>query len=171
MSPWRAFTQRASDLELLRLGQSLSASVAWCFVESATVSEFLELADLERHISTAWLVRAFGETCELAARRIDFTSSSPWLVRLIGQTPPLTGEWQEHSLEDGETSRMVLCGVSDARGRFIEGRQFRDPFAYPGLLSGEGQRASLTVRVHPVDRGEPVVRWLALQVEGGGNLP
>jgi CRISPR/Cas system CSM-associated protein Csm3 (group 7 of RAMP superfamily) len=168
MAMWRAWSRRATDADLAEAVARLAGgSPQWCFVEGTTCSDFLNRDDVSPRIAEAWLVRIFGEEAELAARRTGFDSERPWLVRVISREPPAGSEWQSHELGEGEERTLVLYGTPDAHGHFVEGKQFRDPFRYPGVpATGDNGRALLVVQEHPATEGAPVVRWVALRAMG-----
>ncbi|MCB9610310.1 MAG: hypothetical protein H6716_27225 [Polyangiaceae bacterium] len=168
----KAWSSRARDADLatlLKTREKLCADRAWCFVEGPTMSDFVDLSDvanLEELIQSAWHVRAFCEATELLARRSDFDGVQPWLVRVTGRTQPSSQgqDWKPHHLGAGKEQAMVLYGVADGGGAFVEGQQFRDAFRYPHVRSdNQGARASLIVEVHACCEGPPIVRWKSLR--------
>ena len=165
MAAWKAWTRRATDDELrCTMAEVTAGSRRWCFVESPTCSDFLDEDDACARLGTAWLVRMFGRDGEIAARRTGFDSERPWLVRVIGRHAPDPSGWQVHELGDGKEQALVLYGVPDGSGGFVEGTQFRDPFRYPDVAAqDDGDRATLLVCLHPAGEGKPVARWVALQ--------
>lgn len=166
MATWAAWSRKASDAELVELARQRLTGGAepWCFIEGPTRSDFIGAQDVTEDVGDAWLVRVFGASGELAARRTGFDTETPWLVRIIADKAPAGEEWERHALGPGEEHAMVLYGAYDGSGSFVEGQQFRQPFHYPGVQPPKtGDRTTLVVQVHGCEVGGPVVRWAALR--------
>jgi len=95
------------------------------------------------------IVRAFGPDKEIYARRISRTASKPWRVRTLSGTSAESGLIELYGLWDGHA--------------FVEGKQFREAFAYgiAGSKPEKGVRLSW-VAVPAPDGGPELVRWLDL---------
>jgi len=170
MTSWKAWSRTANDAELVDLVRAFAeAATCWCFVEGPTCSEFVETGGVGDLVGSAWMVRAFSRSGEFAGRRSGFDRDQPWLLRLVWREPPPGEGWVQHEIGSGEEQVLVLYGESDGQDGFTEGRQFRDPFHYPGVRGRDGERAALVVQRHPAGEGGPIVRWVELRREPGGS--
>jgi hypothetical protein len=87
------WTRQATDEELWTLLMGIrdrfGITPAWMFLESPTECRFTDPSAFDIcRLATAWQVRLFCPSYELAARRWDFERERTWLVRYAGEVAP-----------------------------------------------------------------------------------
>jgi hypothetical protein len=99
------WTRQAADGELRDLlvetRDRWDVRPAWMFVEGPTRCQFAYASALDLcRLGTAWQVRLFCRSYELAARRRDFEQERPWLVRYVGEAAPADVASRDDSSHD-----------------------------------------------------------------------